>query len=200
MKNRATSTIVIRPARPQDSAAIARLANALNHDQGKPDSPFTEALVLREGFGSDPAFSVLLAERANEAVGYALFHPFFNSDLAARGLWLVDLFVVPEARGVGAGRALLAAIAAEAVARGMACVWWGVYAKNEKARQFYETLGASDEDARILELDGEALHRLAGRQVPPGSPGARKPARVAADLRRMSWRESESSCRANASP
>lgn len=153
--------VSLRHARVGDAATIARLANALNHDQGKPESPFTEELVRREGFGPDPAFSVLLAERAGEVVAYALYHPFYNSDLAARGLWLVDLFVLPEARGNGIGRALLAGLAAEAVAHGMACVWWGVYAANARGRAFYADLGARDEDARILELDGAALQRLA---------------------------------------
>lgn len=161
MKQVSGTGVLIRRAHPDDAAEIARLANALNHDQGKPDSPFSEELVLREAFGRDPSFSVILAESAGCAVGYAMFHPFFNSDLAARGLWLVDLFVEPAARGHGCGRALLAGVAAEAVDRGMACVWWGVYSSNSAARRFYAGLGARDEDARILELDGAALHRLA---------------------------------------
>lgn len=156
----------LRHAGVEDAPAIARLANALNRDQGKPDSPFTEECVRRDGFGADPAYSVMVAERSSAVVAYALYHPFFNSDLAARGLWLVDLFVLPEARGMGIGRALLAGIAAEALARGMACVWWGVYTANGPARRFYAELGARDEDARILELDGEALRRLAGEAEP----------------------------------
>lgn len=157
----------IRPARPSDAAEIAALANALSEAEGVPPL-FTEAKVLADGFGARPAFSVLLAERKGRPVGYALFHDFYNTERAARGLWLGDLFVLEEARRAGVGRRLVAAVAAEAVRRGAASLWWGVLSSNRDARAFYAALGAKDDDARILELDGDALISLSAEAPPVG--------------------------------
>ena len=143
---------------------MAELGNSLNRQHGLPET-FTEATVLRDGFDGPQRFSLLVAEaedRSGEGiVGYALYHPQYNSDKPGWGLWLVDLFVEPELRGRGLGRRLLAAVAAEAVATGAVSLWWGVVSANRNARDFYAALGARDEDARILELDGAALAALA---------------------------------------
>lgn len=124
---------------------------------------FTSEVVLRDGFGPTPAFNTLLAESDGEIVGYATWLPGYNSDLAARSMWLSDLFVVERARGRGIGRALLAAVAAETVRRGLACLEWGVMPDNASAREFYRRIGARERDMRILALDGAALTRL-GRE------------------------------------
>lgn len=158
----------IRPARPEDAGIIAELANALNRYEGRLASPFTAELVRRDGFGPDPAFSALLAEEDGAVVGYAMFHPAYNSDVAARELWLVDLFVVAAVRGRGVGRALLAAVAAEALRRGAATLSWGVRSSNDVARAFYERIGARDDGLRILELAGPPLAALAAEAAPPG--------------------------------
>lgn len=150
----------IRPAGPADAAVIAELANRLSRHEGYPEA-FTTAKVTRDLFGDRPAASVLLAERAGAALGYALYHDCYNTDLAARGLWLADLYVVEAARGAGIGRALMAAVAVAAVAAGAQSLWWGVSSANAKARAFYAGLDARDAEARILELDHAALARLA---------------------------------------
>ena len=93
--------------------------------------------------------------------GYAMLTDTFNSERAAPGLWLVDLYVRAEARRGGVAQKLMAAVAAEAKARGAESVWWGVRNTNEKAIAFYKAVGAKDDDARILELDGADLTRLA---------------------------------------
>lgn len=117
------------------------MANALNAHEGKSPSMFTSEVVLRDG----------------------AWLPGYNSDLAARSMWLSDLFVVERARGRGIGRALLAAVAAETVRRGYACLEWGVMSDNASAREFYRRIGAREGDVRILALDGAALTRL-GRE------------------------------------
>ena len=161
---RTASEFRIRAAVSADAAAVAALGNELNRQHGLPET-FTEAIVMRDGFEGPRRFSLLVAEgpgRSGERlVGYALYHPQYNSDKPGWGLWLVDLFVEPELRGRGLGRRLLAAVAAEAEATGAVSLWWGVVSANRDARDFYAALGARDEDARILELDGVALAALA---------------------------------------
>ena len=153
--------VVIRPAAPQDAAAIAILANKLSRHEGLGDDVFSEEQVLRDGFGDRPAFQALIAERLGQPVGYALFTDGYNTDIAARAVWLDDLFVDESARGKGIGRRLLAAVARIAVERGARSVWWGVRSSNRQARRFYAGLGAKDDDARILELNDAALTAIA---------------------------------------
>ena len=156
----------VRPARAEDAAVVAELTNALNRHEGRMRSPFTADLIRSDGFGANAAFSVVLAELDGAVVGYAMFHPAYNSDVAARELWLVDLFVVRAARGQGVGRALLAWVAAEAVRRGAATLSWAVQSSNVRARGFYERIGARDSDLRILELAGPSLAALAAEAAP----------------------------------
>ena len=159
------AAITIRKAIAADSAEIARLANLFGSLEGEVDDIFSAAIVLRDGFGPKPAFEVLLAEQGSRAVGYALFDEFYNSEIPGRGIWLSDLFVDPAIRGQGLGRRLMAAVAREAVARGCVSLWWGVRNRTANARAYYETLGARDDDARILELNGDALERIAALDI-----------------------------------
>ena len=157
--------IAIRDAAPADAATVAALANQLNRLHGKAGDLFSAVTVRRDMFGDGPGVSVLLAERNGEAVGFAVFQDFYNSDLAAWGLWLTDLYVREATRRQGVGRALFAVVARAATERGAQSVWWGVASANQEARAFYAATGARDGDARILELDGEALSKLAGEAV-----------------------------------
>ena len=159
--------VIIRPAGSRDAAAIARLANLLSRHEGLADDVSSEEQVLRDGFGERPAFEVLLAERDGAAIGYALFADGYNTDIAARAVWLNDIFVIDEARSRGVGRRLLAAVARAAVERGARSVCWGVRSANRRARAFYAELGAKDDDARILELNDDALKTLAA-EAPAG--------------------------------
>ena len=137
----AGDAVTIRPARPQDAAGIARLANLLSRHEGLGDDVFSESQVLRDGFGERPAFEVLIAEQHGDAVGYALFTNGYNTDIAARAVWLHDLYVIEPARNLGVGRRLFAAVARAAVDRGVQSVWWGVRSANLRARTFYAELG-----------------------------------------------------------
>lgn len=154
----------IRPATPADAARIAEMANALNRHHELDDDVFSAEQVARDGFGPEAAFSCLLAELDGAVVGYAMYHPCYNSDVAARGLWLVDLYVAERARSAGIGRRLMAALAREALRQGAVSLWWGVSAKNAAARAMYAHLGAGDFDYRILEFDREGLERMAAEQ------------------------------------
>ena len=152
---------LIRPAIRADAAGIAEMANELNVFVGAPGDVYSGKLVEAHAFRAAPLFSAVVAEAGGELVGYAFFHDCFNTEIAAPGIWLHDLFVRKHARRGGTGRRLMAAVARAAVERGATTLWWGVESTNRQARTFYTGLGAKDEDARIFELDGEALTGLA---------------------------------------
>jgi GNAT superfamily N-acetyltransferase len=104
----------------------------------------------------------VLAERDGEAIGLALFFRNFSTWTGKTGLYLEDLFVVPAARGLGVGRALLVHLAAIAVARGYGRFEWSVLDWNEPAIGFYKSLGAgSMDDWTVMRIEGEGLALLA---------------------------------------
>ena len=151
----------VRPATPADAEAIARLADELNASQGEPTGLFTPDLIRREAFRDHPEFGLLVAERAGEVVGYALFHPTFATELGQRGLYIYDLGVTSSARGQGIGRALVAGVARVAKVEGRGFLWWSTKAGNEGARAFYARLGAEEEESWSHALFGEAFEHLA---------------------------------------
>ncbi len=108
-----------------------------------------------------PEFECLIAEVNGAGVGLALFFPCYST-WEGRGVYLEDLFVRPEARGVGAGRALLTEVARIAVSRGAVRLDWSVLAWNEPALNFYAALRAERlEEWRKLRLSGAALQAAA---------------------------------------
>ena len=153
--------IRIRAAVPEDSAAVARMGNALNRHLGMAGDPFTTERVLEDGFGTAPRFSLLVAEMDGTAVGYAMYHAAYDSDIAAASIWLVDLYVDENARRTGAGRALMRALARETVRSGAKTLEWCVQDRNERAIAFYRALGAAGLPVRVMELRGEKLDSLA---------------------------------------
>ena len=113
-------------------------------------------------FGARPAAEAVIAEVGGEPIGFALFFTTFSTFLCRPGLWLEDLFVRPEHRGNGAGRALLSHLAEVTLERGYARIEWAALDWNEPARGFYEALGARPlEDWVTHRLDGPGLERLA---------------------------------------
>src|SRR5262245_29018397 len=157
----------VRPARPAEAEILAEYANDLNDHVGIHGRPFTAEKIRADGFGPEPAFTALVAEREGALVGYVFFSRGYNTDVAARSRWLHDLFVVPAARGQGVGRALMAAVASETVRDGGMCLEWGVHQTNTAALAFYRRLGASGEEARIMSIASAELHALADAAPPP---------------------------------
>ncbi|HEY2217665.1 MAG TPA: GNAT family N-acetyltransferase [Solirubrobacteraceae bacterium] len=152
----------VRAATAADAPTLLALFGALaDYEQLRDELHATEQQIVEALFGERPAASALIAERGGEPVGYALFFPTFSSFLATRGIWLEDLFVLPEHRGAGVGRALLAAVAAEVSDDG-GRLEWAALDWNELALGFYRGIGARLMDEwTSLRLDGEALARLA---------------------------------------
>ena len=121
----------------------------------------TEEQLRRTLFGERPAAEVLLAKLDEEWVGFALFFPNYSTFLAQPGIYLEDLYVKPEARGKGAGLALLRALAKLAVERGCGRMEWAVLDWNEPSIGFYRKLGAVPLDEWTgYRLTGEALQKL----------------------------------------
>jgi GNAT superfamily N-acetyltransferase len=156
---------LVRPASAADVPLLLELFGALADYEQLRDELQATGEQLREAlFGARPAAEALIAERAGTAVGYALFFPTFSTFLARSGIWLEDLFVLPEHRGAGVGRALLAAVAGR-VGEG-ARLEWAALDWNELALGFYRGIGARTMDGwTSLRLDGEALASLAAESA-----------------------------------
>ena len=155
---------MIRPATKDDVPAIAKLIRDLAEYERLSHAVVLDESRLREDlFGPRPYAEVLLAEDAGRIVGFALFFHNYSTFLARPGIYLEDLFVEPEHRGKGHGKALLRAIARLAVERGCGRLEWSVLDWNEPSIQFYQSLGAKPlDDWTAYRLTGEALTRLAG--------------------------------------
>jgi len=153
----------IREARPDDVPAIAAMIRALaEYEKLSHACVSTEHDLQRALFGPKPAAEVLIATAGGAPAGFALFFHTFSTFLARRGLWLEDLFVHPEQRGRGIGRALLLRLAAIAAARECGRFEWAVLDWNTPAIRFYERMGATVlPDWRIVRVTGAALERLA---------------------------------------
>jgi len=155
--------IDIAPAAPADLPAIHALIRGLADYERLTDlCTGSEAKLGEALFGVRPAAEVLLARVDGAVAGFALFFPTFSTFLARRGLWLEDLFVLTAMRGRGVGRALLAAVAGVAHARGCGRFEWAVLDWNTPAIGFYEKLGAKPLREWVkMRLEGDALRALA---------------------------------------
>lgn len=158
------SDIIIRNACADDIGAIHDFILALAaYERLSHEVKADRATLAAYLFGERPMAEVLIAEHAGAAIGFALFFHNFSTFEGRPGLYLEDLFVLPQARGLGAGKALLSRLAALAVERGCARLEWSVLDWNEPSIAFYRALGARPMDEwTINRVDGPALTRLAG--------------------------------------
>jgi GNAT superfamily N-acetyltransferase len=161
---------MIRPATEADTSTILSLVRQLaEYERAAHEVHASEQQLHAALFGDDAVASCLLAveeagassEGAEQVVGFALWFRTYSTWLGTASIYLEDLFVQPQARGGGHGRALLAALAAIAVERGYGRVEWSVLNWNEPAQGFYRRLGAaSQEEWTVWRLTGEALGEL----------------------------------------
>ncbi len=127
----------------------------------------TEEQLHEELFGTRPVIESVLAWKGEQALGFALFFHNFSTFLARRGLYLEDLFVIPDARGRGIGKALIRHGARLAVQRGCGRYEWSVLDWNRPAIDFYHSIGAELlPDWRICRMTGDALSRFADGDGP----------------------------------
>jgi GNAT superfamily N-acetyltransferase len=155
--------LVVRRGTVRDAAVIAALVRGLaRYERLERECRVTAAAIRRHGFGRRPFFETLVCRRASRPVGFALYFFTYSTFLARPTLYLEDLFVLPEARGLGAGRALLRALARVAARRGCGRMEWTVLDWNTPSIRFYRRLGARLRKEWILtRLTGAPLRRLA---------------------------------------
>ena len=160
------SELVLRPAKPADVPVIFQLIQALAEYEKLSHAVTGSAEALHEHlFGSSPSAEVIIAEYAGQAVGFALFFHNFSTFLTQPGIYLEDLFVLPEYRGQGVGKAILSYLAGLAVERGCGRLEWCVLDWNESAIAFYRRMGAAVlPDWRICRVTGESLTYLAASE------------------------------------
>ena len=158
--------IRIRPATPADVPLIRDLIQELATYEREPNSvKITEEQLLADGFRPNPCYECLIAEEDGVPAGSALFFPVYST-WRGRGLHLEDLFVRPQFRGRGIGKALLRRVAAIAVEKGCTKLQWEVLEWNQPAIDFYRSLDASMLDEwRRMRVTDEALATLAAGQT-----------------------------------
>jgi GNAT superfamily N-acetyltransferase len=161
----------IRPATSADIPQILAFIRALATYEREPDAvTATEADLLRDGFGPNPFYFCLIAEHDGAPAGFAFYFFNYSTWLGRPGLYLEDLFVHPEFRGLGIGKALLKRVAAIAVEKNCPRLQWEVLDWNTPAIEFYSAMGAEFLDTwRNVRVTGDALLKLAGAAVAPAT-------------------------------
>ena len=155
--------VVVRPARPDEAPLVLEFIRALaDYERLLHECEATEADVRRDLFGAHPRAFCDIAELDSQPVGFALWFYNYSTFRGRHGIWLEDLFVKPEARGAGAGKALLRRLAERCAEQGLGRLEWAVLDWNAPSIAFYDSLGASAlDDWTTRRLTGEALERLA---------------------------------------
>ncbi|MFJ8004455.1 GNAT family N-acetyltransferase [Streptomyces fagopyri] len=156
---------MMRTATPADVPVIHAMVRELAEYEKVPDEARATPAQLREAlFGEHPAAFAHLAEEAGEVVGFALWFLNFSTWRGVHGIYLEDLYVRPQARGAGHGRALLTELARICVARGYERLEWSVLDWNRPSIEFYEALGARPQDEwTVYRLTDGALRELGSR-------------------------------------
>ena len=154
----------IRPFRADDAEAVAAMVAALNAEEGYDPAKAPDAAALSAAFlGATAAGRLLVAvDAVDRPLGYATIHTIYETAVGARGAYLGDLYVTPEARRQGIGRRLVAAAARLVRAEGGVFLWWTALPGNARAHGFYRALGAEEEALQGFTLGRAAFHGLAG--------------------------------------
>ncbi len=157
--------IGIRPATEEDVPLILSFIRELaGYERLSHEVSATEDLLRFHLFGEKRGAEVVIGQHAEEPAGFALFFHNFSTFLGRPGIYLEDLYVRPQFRGAGIGKALLVHLAELARERGCGRLEWSVLDWNEPAIGFYRGIGASPVGGwTVYRLSGEALEELAGR-------------------------------------
>jgi len=155
--------LTIRPATIDDAALLASLILELaEYEHLAEEAGVNAEAIARDGFGPRPKFRAVIAELDGQVAGYAVFFEFYSTFQARAGLFVDDIFVRPQFRKKGIGRALLAHVARIAWQEGYFCMRWEVLDWNTPAIEFYKRLGAEFLDEwKAVMLIGDALESVA---------------------------------------
>ena len=155
--------LVLRPATEADAGLILRFISELAVYEKEPDAVVTDQDGIAASlFGQGATARALIAELDAEPVGYAVWFASYSTWLGRNGLYLEDLYVTPEMRGRGVGKAILRQLAALAVAQGCGRMEWSVLDWNAPAIAFYESVGARPQSEwTVFRLTGDALSTFA---------------------------------------
>ena len=155
--------LVLRPATAADAGLILRFIIELAVYEKEPDAVVTDQDGIAASlFGQGATAKALIAELDAEPVGYAVWFASYSTWLGRNGLYLEDLYVTPEMRGRGVGKAILRQLAALAVAQGCGRMEWSVLDWNAPAIAFYESVGARPQSEwTVFRLTGDALSTFA---------------------------------------
>jgi len=156
--------LTIRAAGQADAPLLTTLIHELaEFERLAHETIVTEEDILRDGFGPHPRFRALIAEWDGQPAGYALYFDFYSTFQGRVGLFLEDIFVRPQLRKHGIGKALFARVAAITWEEGYFCMRWEVLDWNTPAIDFYRQLGAEFlDDWKSAMLIGEPLQAVAG--------------------------------------
>jgi GNAT superfamily N-acetyltransferase len=159
------SNLIIRSAEPSDSAVLFELVQGLAEYEKLSDTVTGNAEKLHQHlFGSPKYIEAILAEIGGQAVGFAMFFHNYSSYLTKPGIYLEDIYIIPEYRQQGIGKSLLIKVAQIAVERDCGRLDWNVLDWNVSAQEFYDRMGAEMvEDWRICRLNQENLIKLANQ-------------------------------------
>ena len=157
-----TGEVVVRRAVYTDAEALEVLGRALAQQHADPTTEFTAEAIRRDAFGDHPKFEGWIAIVDGSPVGYAaVVVAAYETAYAQAGAYVQDLFVRPEFRRRGAGRALMAAIAADTRRRGLTFLWWVSRAWNGDAHAFFRTFASAEEPVVAFATFGERFTMLA---------------------------------------
>tara|TARA_Y100000588_G_scaffold332442_1_gene370659 strand:+ start:712 stop:1218 length:507 start_codon:yes stop_codon:yes gene_type:complete len=162
--NNHDSLMMIRPAKETDVGLLAEFIRSIAEYEKRLDQVVADEAILRESFfGSRPSAEALIAQWDDKPAGFAVYFENFSTFMGRSGLYLEDLYVKPEYRRKGIGKALVSHLAAIALKKGCPRFEWAALGWNRNAIDLYEKWGAKElTDLRLFRLSGENLAKVAG--------------------------------------
>lgn len=157
------SALIIREAAEEDVAVIVRMIGDLSRQEGDPDDLFDQATAATDLFGKSPWINGVVAEADGRLIGVALWHAAYEANFAARGGFVVSLWVEPAYRRRGVATRLIAAVAAAVDRIGGEFLWWASKPFNKDAHATYASLGAGQESVMAHALTGDRFRAMVRR-------------------------------------